>query len=240
MNELARHESNVQREKAWGVGFLICVFVGLIVGGTVLTNWMVDEQQVPISSIEISGQHTYIQDRDISRLIANDINGSFFSADINDIHSAVLKHPWVYQASVRKKWPNTIQVYLVEQTPVAIWNDDLLLNAEGVPFAGSIDSAKLPSLFGPNGAEKTALSGYKAMQMILSTGTLAVDNLVLSERFAWQVQLNNGIKLNLGRQEFINRLQRFINLYPLLQQDERNINYVDLRYDTGVAVGWQV
>jgi cell division protein FtsQ len=61
----------------------------------------------------------------------------------------------------------------------------------------------------------------------------------LSERFAWQVQLNNGIKLNLGRQEFINRLQRFINLYPLLQQDERDINYVDLRYDTGMAVGWQ-
>jgi cell division protein FtsQ len=77
------------------------------------------------------------------------------------------------------------------------------------------------------------------MQMILSTGTLTVKNLVLSERFAWQVQLNNGIKLNLGRQEFINRLQRFINLYPLLQQDERDINYVDLRYDTGMAVGWQ-
>ena len=109
-----------------------------------------------------------------------------------------------------------------------------------MPFAGIIAQTELPVLFGPNGAEKTALSGYKAMQMILSTGTLAVDNLVLSERFAWQVQLNNGIKLNLGRQEFINRLQRFINLYPLLQQDERVINYVDLRYDTGVAVGWQV
>jgi cell division protein FtsQ len=239
MNELEHHQLKMRKEKAWGMGFLIVVFTSLIIGGTVLTNWMVDEQQVPISSVQISGHYTYIKDRDISRLIANDIEGSFFSADINDIHSAVLKHPWVYQASVRKKWPNTIQVYLVEQTPVAIWNGDLLLNAEGIPFVGSVAGAQLPLLFGPNGAEKTSLSGYQAMQMILSTGTLTVKNLVLSERFAWQVQLNNGIKLNLGRQEFINRLQRFINLYPLLQQDERDINYVDLRYDTGMAVGWQ-
>ena len=230
----------INREQSWGLVFLFVVFSGLLWAGFTLNNWMVDEQQVPISAIEFSGQYQYIQDRDISRLIANDVSGSFFSADINEIHTAVLKHPWVYQASVRKKWPNTVQVFLVEQTPVAMWNDDLLLNADGVPFAGSLADAKLPSLFGPNGAEKTALSGYKAMQMILSTGTLAVDNLVLSERFAWQVQLNNGIKLNLGRQEFIDRLQRFINLYPLLQQDQRAIDYVDLRYDTGVAVGWKV
>jgi cell division protein FtsQ len=231
---------HINREKIWGLSFLICVCIGLVWAGINLTQWMHDEQQVPISHIEISGSYQYIQDRDISRLISKDVQGSFFSADINEIHTAVLKHPWVHQASVRKKWPNTIQVYLVEQTPVAIWNDDLLLNSEGVPFAGDIQNDKLPTLFGPNGAEKTALSGYKAMQMILSTGTLTVDNLVLSERFAWQVQLNNGIKLNLGRQEFIDRLQRFINLYPLLQQDSRAINYVDLRYDTGAAVGWKV
>lgn len=229
----------INREKVWGLSFLISVCIGLIWAGIALFQWMQDEQQVPISHIEISGQYRYINENDISRLINMGVEGSFFSADINEIHSAVIKHPWVHQASVRKKWPNTIQVYLVEQKPIARWNDDLLLNSEGVPFAGDIKNDKLPTLFGPNGAEKTALSGYKAMQMILSTGALSVDNLVLSERFAWQVQLNNGIKLNLGRQEFINRLQRFINLYPLLQQDTRDINYVDLRYDTGAAVGWK-
>ena len=68
---------------------------------------------------------------------------------------------------------------------------------------------------------------------------MTLDELSLSERFAWQVQLKNGIKLNLGRQEFIDRLQRFIDVYPLLAQQEKAVKYVDLRYDTGVAVGWK-
>ena len=51
--------------------------------------------------------------------------------------------------------------------------------------------------------------------------------------------INNGIKLNLGRTEFINRLQRFVDLLPLILQQEKQVDYVDLRYDTGLAVGWK-
>ncbi|MNC71895.1 Cell division protein FtsQ [compost metagenome] len=39
------------------------------------------------------------------------------------------------------------------------------------------------------------------------------------------------------------RLSRFVELYPVLQQqeqaDNKRISYVDLRYDSGAAVGWQ-
>lgn len=76
------------------------------------------------------------------------------------------------------------------------------------------------------------------MHALITTTDMAIDELSLSERFVWQVQLKNGIKLNLGRQEFIDRLQRFIDVYPLLAQQEKAVKYVDLRYDTGVAVGW--
>ncbi|MFP3589891.1 cell division protein FtsQ, partial [Paraburkholderia sp. SIMBA_055] len=37
-------------------------------------------------------------------------------------------------------------------------------------------------------------------------------------------------------------LARFVELYPVLQQqaqtDGKRISYVDLRYDSGAAVGW--
>lgn len=77
------------------------------------------------------------------------------------------------------------------------------------------------------------------MHALLATTNMDIAELSLSERFAWQVQLKNGIELNLGRQEFIDRLQRFIDVYPLLTQQEKAVKYVDLRYDTGVAVGWK-
>ena len=71
----------------------------------------------------------------------------------------------------------------------------------------------LPNLYGPGGSEQTALQGYRNMQSLLETSNLYIVEMFLSERFAWNVQLNNGIKLNLGRTEFIDRLQRFVDLY---------------------------
>lgn len=77
------------------------------------------------------------------------------------------------------------------------------------------------------------------MQRLLRSRQLDIEELSLSERFAWQVQLVNGIEINLGRQEFIDRLQRFVDVYPLLSEQPKGVSYVDLRYDTGLAVGWQ-
>jgi cell division protein FtsQ len=97
----------------------------------------------------------------------------------------------------------------------------------------------LPNLYGPGGSEQTALQGYRNMQSLLDTSELYIVEMFLSERFAWNIQLNTGVKLNLGRTEFIDRLQRFVDLLPLISQQDRQVDYVDLRYDTGLAVGWK-
>ena len=48
--------------------------------------------------------------------------------------------------------------------------------------------------------------------------------------------------LNLGREDRIERIQRFIDSYSFIKHKKPNnqqVNYIDLRYDTGVAVGWK-
>ena len=153
--------------------------------------------------------------------------------------------PWVYRASVRKRWPSGLEIFVVEQQPAAIWNGDMLLNQYGDAFNAQLSPADLtekitlPNLYGPGGSEQTALQGYRNMQSLLETSNLYIVEMFLSERFAWNVQLNNGIKLNLGRTEFIGRLQRFVDLLPLISQQEKQVDYVELRYDTGLAVGWK-
>ncbi len=51
--------------------------------------------------------------------------------------------------------------------------------------------------------------------------------------------LGNGIMLELGREDKMARIQRFINVYPELVKQEKSVARVDLRYDTGLAVGWE-
>lgn len=228
-----------------GLAFFISLLVLLVIGLIKLNAWLEDEQQAPVQDIVISGERTFIDDQKIQRLIKKTQPGSFFELDVNQTHQTVEGMPWVYRASVRKRWPNGLEVFVVEQQPAAIWNGDMLLNQFGDAFDAQISDADLnskitlPYLYGPGGSEQTALQGYRNMQSLLETSDLYIVEMFLSERFAWNVQLNNGIKLNLGRTEFIDRLQRFVDLLPLISQQERQVDYVDLRYDTGLAVGWK-
>ena len=223
------------------VGLITFIFViaGFIYGGLQVKQWLEDEQQLPVQKIIFSGTRTVLDDQQMEALIRQNQKGSFFALDVNEVYELLEDMPWVFRASVRKRWPNSLHIYVVEQEPVAVWNDDLLLNTQGDIFDGGDPAVKLPMLFGPGGSEKTALAGFNAMQSLLSTTGLTINELFLSERFAWRVELSNGVRLNIGRQQFIARLQNFIDIFPLLQAQNKAINYIDLRYDIGLAVGWQ-
>lgn len=60
----------------------------------------------------------------------------------------------------------------------------------------------------------------------------------LTPRHAWELTLDGNIQLFVGRSDIALRLQRFIDAFPVIEPRER-VAYVDLRYDTGMAVGWK-
>jgi cell division protein FtsQ len=223
------------------VGLIVFVFVvgAFIYGGIQLMKWLEDEQKLPVQEVIFSGERKVLIDAQMEAFIRQHERGSFFALNVNEVHKLLEEMPWVYRASVRKRWPSSLHIYLIEQQPVAIWNEDLLLNTQGDIFDGGKVAMKLPLLFGPGGSEKTALAGFNAMESLLSSTGLTINALFLSERFAWRVELSNGIRLNIGRQQFIDRVQNFIDIFPLLKSQNKAINYIDLRYDIGLAVGWQ-
>ena len=78
------------------------------------------------------------------------------------VQRSVQDLPWVATVSVRKQWPDELQVYIVEHKPVAIWNSDLLLNAKGQVFQADNEAlqAYLPQLYGPEGSELEAWQAF--------------------------------------------------------------------------------
>lgn len=223
----------------WGLGFLITVLVTLIYALWSINEWLEDEQQVPVQKIVITGERTHINDQQVRDLIRNRHAGSFFELNVERVHQDLESMPWIYRASVRKRWPNSLNVYLVEEVASARWNGDSLLNEFGNSFNAFLEDGELADLYGPGGSEKVALNGYRAMQTLLDNAGLEIAEMFLSERFAWNIMLKNGVRLNLGRSEFVDRLQRFVDVYPLLEKNDKTIDYIDLRYDTGLAVGWK-
>lgn len=224
----------------FGLVFLLCVLFGLSVAAFKLDGVLNDADALPIEAVAIKGERRYTSDKEIQVALQNLMERSFFSADVNQVQQALEALPWVYRASVRREWPAKLKVYLVEQTPVAQWNGDAWLNTYGDVFDAPVKKGlpSLPSLTGPEEQGKSVLTTYHQLGELLTINGFVLQSLSLSARHAWHAELNNGIKLELGREDSMARIQRFIHVYPKLAMQDRKVGVVDLRYDTGLAVEW--
>jgi cell division protein FtsQ len=228
----------------FGLVFFITVVIAMLVGSWLITEKFIAEEGTPVTSLVITGEMPFTVRQDIVMAVEAIDLSNFFQVDVNDVQYQISQLPWIYSVSVRKKWPNELKIYVVDQLPVAQWNGDFLINNEGVTFQADFSRIKkrLPQFYGPEGTELLALQNYTNLNDLLEFSQLSIDELVLSERFAWQLTLNDGVQLNLGREDRVKRIQRFMDIYPIIKkkkEDNQQVNYIDLRYDTGVAVGWK-
>ena len=230
-----------------GIIFLSAVLFTVFIGGWIVVGWMEDAQRLPLSKLVVTGERHYTRNDDIRQtILALGPPGTFMTQDVNIIQQQIERLPWIKQASVRKQWPDELKIHLVEYVPIARWNDQHMIDAQGNAFSVPAERAAkqtLPMLSGPEGSEGEVLQGYRAMGDVLAKDKFTLKAAAMTARRSWQLTLNNGIKLNLGRGDTMKRLSRFVELYPVLQQqelaDNKKISYVDLRYDSGAAVGWQ-
>lgn len=176
------------------------------------------------------------------------LRGNFFTADLDAARAAFEAVPWVRRASVRREWPNRLIVVLEEYQVVATWGeeDGRLLSHHGELFTANLaeaeeDNTSLPQLDGPPGTEREVLLQYHAMQKWFAAIELVPEQVVLSERYAWRVKLNNGTLVELGREQegtsLKQRVLRLVQVYPhLLTIMHDKIEVVDMRYPNGVAL----
>lgn len=174
------------------------------------------------------------------------IKGNFFTADLESVKQAFEAVPWVRRASVRRQWPNTLVVAVEEHTPLGTWGEDgRLLSTKGDLFIANLAEAEedgpLPEFGGPDGSEKDVLARYKDLQDWFAPVKLRPKSLQLSRRYAWTVQMDNGMTVELGREQsgttMRERVDRLLGVYPQLLADLQNrIESVDMRYPNGLAL----
>lgn len=229
-----------------GILFLLIVLGVMSAGGYVVVRWMNDASRLPLSRLVVTGQMHYTTNDDIRQAILSlGEPGTFMSQDVDVIQQQIERLPWIQQVSVRKQWPDELKIHLVEYVPVARWNDLHLVDADGKSFsvpANHLGKEKMVMLYGPEGSESEVLAGYHQMDAMLAAGKFKLKAASMTARRSWQLVLDDDTRLELGRNEDMKRLKRFIQLWPTLQQqaqaENKRIGYVDLRYDSGAAVGW--
>ncbi len=211
-------------------------------GLALLLEWMADPLAWPVRSVQVEGDFRHLQAGDIQDRVETLASDGFFAMNVAVIQQHLQQLPWVEQVSVRRVWPDKLSIRLREQQPVARWGASGFLNARARVFEPeqAVDIEQLPALEGPEGYQQRVLAMYGRMGRMLEPLRLGVDRLQLDARRTWRVQLSNGLQLEVGRSQPMQRLARFVRVYPaILAAGKKRMLSVDLRYSNGFAVQWQ-
>ncbi len=195
-----------------------------------------------LTELTVSGQLQHVQPAAVRLAVLPNIGSGFFTTRVEKVSAAVADIPWVAEAVVRREWPHTLHVDIVEEVPVARWNGTGLMDAHGKVFVQSTDPvyAKLPALAGQEGSEQDVLAQYNTLLTLLTPRGLAIAALRVDARGAATVELDDGIEVRLGREDAAARLARFSAIaLPALGAKLATVAYVDMRYTNGFAVGWK-
>lgn len=196
----------------------------------------------PVSEVSIKGQTRHLNGQELATQLAQEIKAPLLSLDVRNLRDEALANPWVHTAEVRRQWPAAVQVSIAEQVPVARWGERGLLNHQGDIFWPdlSVGYDFLPRLNGPAHEMRTIIAQYHDLSVLFSGYGIRIKELSLESRGAWNLELDNGIQLVVGREQLMPRLRRFLSIYDAQLADVADqIEQIDIRYTNGVAVRWR-
>ncbi len=234
-----------RREQQWLALRLWLKVMLLVAGVGAGLYWtavvVTDPALLPLKVVRTDGKFRYMQRQDLEHAVADLTRGGFLTVDVAAIRDRARTLPWVDQVSVRRVWPDSLQLWVEEHVPLSRWQGKAMLNVRGEVFrpkSGAVPTG-FPLLSGPDGSEKDLARYYMSVKIRLGSMGLAIKEMKMDERRAWSMKLNNGAVVRFGSKDLEHRLARFYNIYPLLQADKRELKEVDLRYTNGFAVTWK-
>lgn len=232
----------------WGVAL---VFV-LGVAGVGLSS-AVRAQIFSINRIVVRG-NARLSTGEVLAIVDGLRGGSLFAADLEAYRLKLLDSPWVADATMRRVLPSTIDLRIVERTPMAVGRlgDQLyLVDSSGViidDYGPQYAQFDLPIVDGLVGAPKDGSPAVEPERARLAARFLdALSGAPALRQHVSQIDVRNDhnvsvlidkdpVLLYLGDRDFASRLQRYLEMAPTLKEQIAEIDYVDLRFDERIYV----
>lgn len=216
---------------------------------TVYTLWLLwhaghDKNIFPVSNIDVNGEVLITQPQDIKTLLQPLQSMSFFDVDIDQLKHDITALPWVESVTVKRQWPDTLQVAMVERQARYRWGDTELVDEAGNRFDKVDDTLfeDLPVIHGVDGSESRVILAYEQLSSELggSMEQLGVESLVLNQYLSWELHLHDGLVVKFGRDDYTQRMKRFVQAFHTGKLPEfAQLEVLDFRYYRGFAVKWK-
>lgn len=210
-----------------------------IIGARIIPQWIF----FPVKTVVIKGDYTLADQENLQQLLLPYVSKGFFAVSVSTVKERLEQVDWIKSSQVSKSWPDKLVITVQQQQAVARWNKTALISANGRVFHRSEEDGRyreLPLLEGSDSQHAFVVSNYLAMQALLRTANLTINELYLDKQNNWHCDLNNNIYLVMKKDQSMASLKKFVQAYQrILYQKADSIDYIDLRYENGVAVRWK-
>ena len=222
---------------AWtlAAGVIALPLVGALNGWFAASRW-------PLRQLKIDAALERVSVEQLQSAVAGQVHGGFFAVDLQAVRHAVEQIPWVDRVQVRRRWPDVLQLQVLERTAAAVWTDQRLVDAEGRLFDAPLTTIPdgLPLLSGPQASVSDLLARLREFDVLMRASGLSLTALTLSGRGSWSLRTASGAEIVLGREHLRDRLQRFLDALRRVDASSGLVLVrADLRYANGFAVQWQ-
>jgi cell division protein FtsQ len=204
-----------------------------------------------IDHIAVVGNE-HLSNGDVLAVLSGLRGQSLLWADLDAWRHRLLSSPWVREANLRRSLPSTIEVVVAERQPSGIGRigshlyliDDrgVVIDEYGPQYADFdlpvIDGLPAPSDDGTTDAARMDLAarliGAVAPKPEIANRLSQID--VRDPHNATVILSGDAAVLQLGDEQFLRRLQSYLELAPTLYHRLSDIDRVDLRFDNRVYV----
>jgi cell division protein FtsQ len=237
-----------------GTGFIAMMLAVAVVW--LALKWV---PEMPVKEVRFTGAFTRVDANELARVAAviapthNNARRSLLRVDLDEVKAAVKEVAWVRNVDIRRQLPGTLVVNIEEHIPYGVWIDVAPASSDTLPVPQLVNnfgevfkarmsptadgnSVEMPVFAGPSGTSKEVLRTFDQFRKQLVAIERVPKELRLSNRRAWSMLLDNGVTLELGRNDADARLARFIRAYGELPVLQAANTHVDLRYQNGLAL----
>lgn len=225
-------------------------FVILLISTLWVLRWAISHPAFAVSRIVVEGDTSHQNALTLQANVGSRISGNFFTIDLGQTRAVFESLPWVRRAVVWREFPNRLRVRLQEHRSVGFWGADTesrMLNSEAEVFEanpGEVQSQELPRLIGSDNESGQVLRMYRRLSVALQPLDVVIEEVQLTARGAWQITLDSGAVIELGRGtaiEVLSKLQNFVMTHQQVLSAYQRSNFdriesVDLRHVDGYAI----
>lgn len=256
-NSYRRNRVKGESRKTWLRGLAWCLglltLAGLCLGLVVVYHQLLTSPLFcikDINNIEIEGAKRLSRSLVLEQSKVGS-GASLLAIRPGQVERALMAHPWIAKAEVSRKWPHSLHLKIQERDPVALvqFGEELLYTdrqgmifkplSPGDPHNFPVITGLTPEQFRQPAGDlpQVVTQAFQLMDVLKKTPPpLNLEN--ISEI---HVDLERGftlyangvtVGLDLGLQEYSEKLQKFAQLWPVLVQKGllSKINHINLNY----------